>query len=74
MAFSGQRSDAVAAENQVKLSNLGIPGLEFVTGGGVPEDSVYILTGQPGTYYYDIRAAGDLQPPGEEGQGGLLHL
>ena len=51
MAFGGQRSDAVAAENQVKLSNLGIPGLEFVTGGGVPEDSVYILTGQPGTYY-----------------------
>lgn len=51
MAFSGQRSDAVAAENQAKLSNLGIPGLEFVTGGGVPEDSVYILTGAPGTYY-----------------------
>jgi len=51
LAFGGQRSDAVSAENQVKLSNLGIPGLEFVTGGGVPEDSVYILTGQPGTYY-----------------------
>ena len=51
MAFGGQRSDAVPAENQVKLSNLGIPGLEFVTGGGLPEDSVYILTGQPGTYY-----------------------
>ncbi len=51
MAYTGQRSDAVSAENQVKLSNLGIPGLEFVTGGGVPEDSVYILTGLPGTYY-----------------------
>jgi KaiC/GvpD/RAD55 family RecA-like ATPase len=51
LAFGGQRSDAVPAENQVKLSNLGIPGLEFVTGGGLPEDSVYILTGQPGTYY-----------------------
>jgi KaiC/GvpD/RAD55 family RecA-like ATPase len=51
LAYGGQRSDAVAAENQVKLSNLGVPGLEFVTGGGVPEDSVYILTGQPGTYY-----------------------
>ena len=51
MAFGGQRSDAVAAENQVKLTNLGIPGLEFVLGGGMPEDSVYILTGQPGTYY-----------------------
>ncbi len=51
MAFSGQRSDAVSAEYQVKLSNLGIPGLEFVTGGGMPEDAVYILTGQPGTYF-----------------------
>ena len=51
MAYGGQRSDAVSAENQVKLSNLGIPGLEFVTGGGMPEDCVYILTGQPGTYY-----------------------
>jgi len=51
MAYGGQRSDAVSAENQVKFSNLGIQGLEFVLGGGVPEDSVYILTGQPGTYY-----------------------
>ena len=51
MAYGGQRSDAVSAENQVKLSNLGVPGLEFVTGGGLPGDSVYILTGQPGTYY-----------------------
>lgn len=51
MAVQGQRSDAVAAENQVRLTNLGIQGLEFVTGGGLPEDSVYILTGQPGTYY-----------------------
>jgi len=51
MAFGGQRSDAVAAETQVKLSNLGVAGLEFVTGGGMPEDSVYMLTGQPGTYY-----------------------
>jgi KaiC/GvpD/RAD55 family RecA-like ATPase len=51
MAYVGQRSDAVAAENQVKLSNLGIQGLEFVLGGGLPTDSVYILTGQPGTYY-----------------------
>ena len=51
MAFGGQRSDAVAAENQVKLSNLGIQGLEFVLGGGLPLDSVYILMGQPGTYY-----------------------
>lgn len=51
MAYGRQRSDLVSVENQVRLSNLGIPGLEFVTGGGVPEDSVYILTGQPGTYY-----------------------
>lgn len=50
MAY-GQRSEAVSVENQVRLSNLGIPGLEFVTGGGVPGDSVYLLTGQPGTYY-----------------------
>jgi KaiC/GvpD/RAD55 family RecA-like ATPase len=51
LAFGGQRSDAVSAENQVKLSNLGIQGLEFVLGGGLPEDSVYILMGQPGTFY-----------------------
>src|SRR6202521_3694486 len=51
MLSSGQRSDVVAVENQVKLSNLGIQGLEFVLGGGMPEDSVYILTGVPGTYY-----------------------
>ncbi len=46
-----QRSDAVSAEDQVKLTNLGIQGLEFVLGGGLPEDSVYVLTGLPGTYY-----------------------
>ncbi len=46
-----QRSDAVSAEEQVKLTNLGIQGLEFVLGGGLPEDSVYVLTGLPGTYY-----------------------
>jgi len=51
MISGGSRTEALSAENQVKLSNLGIPGLEFVTGGGLPEDSVYILTGQPGTYY-----------------------
>jgi circadian clock protein KaiC len=51
LAHFGQRSELVAAENQVKLSNLGIQGLEYVLGGGLPEDSVYILTGQPGTYY-----------------------
>ncbi len=46
-----QRSDAVSTEDQVKLTNLGIQGLEFVLGGGLPEDSVYVLTGLPGTYY-----------------------
>jgi len=51
LAYGGQRSDAVSAENQVTLSNLGIQGLEFVLGGGLPLDSVYILMGQPGTYY-----------------------
>jgi KaiC/GvpD/RAD55 family RecA-like ATPase len=51
MLPGGSRSEVLTAENQVKLSNLGIPGLEFVLGGGMPEDSVYILTGQPGTYY-----------------------
>ena len=51
MLTGNSRPETVAAENQVKLSNLGIPGLEFVTGGGLPQDSVYILTGQPGTYY-----------------------
>lgn len=38
-------------ESQVRLTNLGIQGLEFALGGGLPEDSVYFLTGQPGTYY-----------------------
>ncbi len=51
LAVGGQRSDAVPAEDQVKLTNLGIQGLEFVLGGGLPEDSVYLLTGVPGTYY-----------------------
>jgi archaeal flagellar protein FlaH len=51
MLSPSSRSESLAAEKQVKLSNLGIPGLEFVTGGGLPQDSVYILTGQPGTYY-----------------------
>jgi KaiC/GvpD/RAD55 family RecA-like ATPase len=51
LAYATQRSDAIVAEHEVKLSNLGIQGLEFVLGGGVPEDSVYILTGQPGTYF-----------------------
>ena len=51
MAFQGQRSDAESAEYQVKLTNVGIQGLEFVLGGGLPEDSVYLLTGKPGTYY-----------------------
>jgi len=51
MLSPSPRSETLAAEKQVKLSNLGIPGLEFVTGGGLPQDSVYILTGQPGTYY-----------------------
>ena len=51
LAFAGQRSDADAVEYQVKLTNVGIQGLEFVLGGGLPEDSVYLLTGKPGTYY-----------------------
>jgi circadian clock protein KaiC len=52
LAYPVQRTAAtIAAERQVTLSNLGIPGLEFVLGGGMPEDSVYLLTGQPGTYY-----------------------
>ena len=51
MLSPNPRSETISAENQVKVSNLGIPGLEFVTGGGLPQDSVYILTGQPGTYY-----------------------
>ena len=46
-----QGSKSEPAESQVRLTNLGIQGLEFVLGGGLPEDSVYFLTGQPGTYY-----------------------
>ncbi len=51
MAFNGQRSDAATAENQVKLTNLGLQGLDYVLGGGLPEDSLYLLMGAPGTHY-----------------------
>jgi len=47
----GRGSRSEQADFQVRLTNLGIQGLEFVLGGGLPEDSVYLLTGQPGTCY-----------------------
>ncbi len=36
---------------EVKLTNLGMQGLEYVLKGGIPTESVYMLTGPPGTYY-----------------------
>jgi KaiC/GvpD/RAD55 family RecA-like ATPase len=36
---------------KVKLTNLGMQGLEYVLKGGFPMDSVYLLTGASGTYF-----------------------
>lgn len=43
--------DTEIGEYKLKLTNFGMQGLDFVLGGGLPEDSVYILTGPPGTFY-----------------------
>ncbi len=52
-AFSTERTQTVSAPDrfEVKLTNLGMQGLEYVLKGGIPMDSVYMLTGPPGTYY-----------------------
>ena len=50
-AEKGQKLDSARAKFQVKLTNLGMQGVEYVLKGGFPEDSVYLLTGAPGTYF-----------------------
>ena len=51
MAYDGQRADTEQSAPGIKLTNLGLQGLEYVLGGGLPESSVYLLTGGPGTHY-----------------------
>ena len=36
---------------QVKLTDFGMPGFGYLMGGGFPMDSVYMLSGEPGTFY-----------------------
>jgi len=40
-----------ASTPAIKLTNLGMQGLEYVLKGGFPADSVYLMTGAPGTFY-----------------------
>ncbi len=51
--FSKESTQTLSEPNrfQVELTNLGMQGLEYVLKGGIPTDSVYMLTGPPGTYY-----------------------
>ncbi len=51
MAMTGQREEAEEPPSQIRFAKLGFDGLEFVLGGGLPEDAVYLLTGAPGTHY-----------------------
>jgi KaiC/GvpD/RAD55 family RecA-like ATPase len=51
LAFNGQRADTDRSAPGTKLTNLGLQGLDYVLGGGLPENSAYILTGGPGTHY-----------------------
>lgn len=36
---------------EVKLTDFGMPGFGYVLGGGFPTDAVYMLSGEPGTFY-----------------------
>ena len=36
---------------EVKLTDFGMQGFGYLLGGGFPTDSVYLMTGEPGTYY-----------------------
>jgi len=36
---------------EVKLTDFGMMGFGYLLGGGFPTDSVYLLTGEPGTFY-----------------------
>lgn len=51
MAFNGQRADAERSAPGIKLTSLGLQGLDYVLGGGLPENSVYLLMGTAGTHY-----------------------
>lgn len=51
MGSADQRIDTELTEYKLKLTNFGMQGLDYVLGSGLPEDSVYILTGSPGTFY-----------------------
>ena len=51
MSMNAQRVIAEEAPSKASFAKLGIEGLEFVLGGGLPEDAVYLLTGAPGTHY-----------------------
>jgi len=45
------RLETGQAERKLKLNNLGMQGLEYVLGGGIPEESLYFLTGESGSFY-----------------------
>ncbi len=39
------------SRTELKLTDMGLPGLGYIMGGGFPTSSVYLLTGQTGSYY-----------------------
>ncbi|MDG6991298.1 MAG: hypothetical protein JRM99_07775, partial [Nitrososphaerota archaeon] len=51
MAYEGQRADTEQSAPGIKLTNLGLVGLDYVLGGGLPENSAYLLMGGSGTHY-----------------------
>ncbi|MDG6982851.1 MAG: hypothetical protein JRM74_05280 [Nitrososphaerota archaeon] len=51
MAYEGQRADTEQSAPGIKLTNLGLTGLDYVLGGGLPESSLYLLMGGSGTHY-----------------------
>jgi KaiC/GvpD/RAD55 family RecA-like ATPase len=51
LAYDGQRADTEQSAPGTRLTDLGLVGFDYVLGGGLPESSVYLLTGGPGTHY-----------------------
>ena len=51
LAYEGQRADTEQSAPGIKLTNLGLVGLDYVLGGGLPENSAYLLMGGSGTHY-----------------------
>jgi KaiC/GvpD/RAD55 family RecA-like ATPase len=51
LAYDSQRVESQEDAPGIKLTNLGLQGLDYVLGGGFPENSAYLLTGGPGTHY-----------------------